>query len=167
MHALHPFEKFKNGEQEFLKPVHHALFYFRDDKFLEKLSDSQKELYTSSGIDEDDFVRDLNLAMAKDLIVNDKMEADSSEGEHRISIQKYEGIWDNDLSLAEVLEKYTREYADLNHLSYDFLIKVANKLGIGDFKGSFTDFKCGDADLKDVMIEDFMRELKLEFPDLF
>lgn len=167
MHALHPFEKFRDGEQEFLKPVNHALFYFRDDKFLENLSDSQKVLYTSNGMDEDEFVRDLNLAMAKDLIVNDKIEADSSESENRICIHKYEGIWDDDLSLMEVLENYTREYAVLNNLSYDFLIRIANKIGVGDFKGSFVDFKCGDEDLKDVMIEDVLRELKLEFPDLF
>lgn len=167
LHALHPFEKVKNGEHETLDPVKHALFYFRDDKFLDNLSSSQKVLYTSNGLDEDEFVRDLNLAMAKDLIVNDKLESDNDESEYHINITKYEGIWDNDLSLMEVLENYTREYANLNNLSYDFLIKISNKIGIGDFKGSFTDFKCGDKDLKDVMIHDFIEGLKMEFPDLF
>lgn len=74
MHALHPFEKYVDGEHEFLPPVKHALFYFREDKFLDKLSDSQKEIYISNGVYEDDFVRDLKLAMAKDLIVSDKMD---------------------------------------------------------------------------------------------
>ena len=167
MHALQPFEKIKDGEREFLDPVRHALFYFRDDRFLENLSPSQKALYTSNFVDEDEFVRDLNLAMAKDLIVSDMMESDNDESRPRICITKYEGVWDNDLSLMEVLDNYTREYADLNGLSYDFLIKIANKLGIGDFKGSFTDFKCGDRDLKDVMIEDIIDGLEVEFPDFF
>lgn len=167
MHALQPFEKVKDGERELLDPVRHALFYFRDDKFLENLTSSQKALYTSNFVDEDEFVRDLNLAMAKDLIVSDKLESDNDESRSNISITKYEGIWDGDLSLMEVLDNYTREYASLNNLSYDFLIKISNKLGIGDFKGSFTDFKCDGRDLKDVMVEDFINELKLEFPDLF
>ena len=168
MHALHPFEKHKDGEFEFLPPVKHALFYFRDEKFLDSLNESQKELYTGTGAYEDTFVRDLKLAMAKDLIVNDKAEFDSKNefGSH-INIRKYEGIWDDDLSLKEILSKYATEYAKINNLSYDFLIKIINKLDIGDFKGSFTDFKCGDEDLKNVMAEDFFNELKLEFPELF
>ena len=168
LHALHPFEKRNNGEDNFVPPVKHALFYFRDDKFLEKLNDSQKELYTSNGIYEDEFVRDLKLAMAKDLIVSNKEEADNKEdGESHINIRKYEGLWDSDLSLMDVLSSYTQEYANMNNLSYEFLMKKINKLGIGNFKGSFTDFKCEGNDLKDVMAEDFLNELQLEFPDLF
>lgn len=168
MHALHPFEKQKNGEHEFVPPVKHALFYFRDDKFLDNLDDAQKELYTSSGVYEDEFVRDLKLAMAKDLIVSNKVESDNKKenGSH-INIRKYEGVWDNDLSVMEVLINYTKEYADLNNLSYDFLVKIINKFGLGDLKGSFSDFKCEDMDLKDAMAEDFLNEIKMEFPELF
>lgn len=168
MHALRPFEKHKAGEDDFVSPVKHALFYFRDDKFLDMLDSSQKKLYTYNGINEDDFVRDLKLAMAKDLIVANKREFDEEKemGPH-INIRKYEGIWENDLSVMEVLANYTKEYADINNLSYDYLMKIVNKMGIGDFKGAFSDFKCEDRELKDVMAEDFFNELKLEFPDLF
>ena len=56
MHALQPFEKRQNGEDKFVPPVKHALFYFRDDKFLDNLNSSQKEFYTSNGNSEDDFI---------------------------------------------------------------------------------------------------------------
>lgn len=168
MHALSPFEKCKNGENDFVHPVKHSLFYFRDDKFLDGLNDSQKELYTSNGGFEDDFVRDLKLAMAKDLVVRNKAELDNDEdSEFHINVRKYEGVWDGDLSLMEVLSNYTREYADLNSFSYEYLIKKADTLDIGDFKGSFSDFKCEGRDLKDVMAEDFLKEIQLEFPELF
>lgn len=168
MHALKPFEKRKNGGHEFLPPVKHALFYFRDEKYLDGLNSSQKELYTSSGSDEDAFVRDLKLAMAKDLVVSNKMELDNKKeiGTH-INIRKYEGIWDDDLILMDLLVDYTKEYARINNMSYDYLTKVFDKLDIGDFKGAFRDFKCGDMDLKDAMAEDFFNEIQLEFPDLF
>lgn len=166
MHALQPFEKNSVDEEKFLLPVKHALFYFRDEKFLDNLNDSQKELYTSNGVYEDEFVRDLKLAMAKDLIFSNKEELDNkNDSEFHINIRKYDGIWDDDLSLMEVLSNYTKEYANLNNLSYDFLMKRVNKLFDDNFKGAFSDFKCENKDLKEVMAEDFLKELQLEFLD--
>lgn len=168
MHALHPFEKCNNGEHELLPPVKHSLFYFRDDHFLDNLDDSQKEFYTSNGVYEDSFVSDLKLAMAKDAIVGDKLEFDNKEdNESHINIRKYVGIWDNDLSIKEVISNYIREYANLNNMSFDFLSKKIDIMDVGDLKGSFTDFICEDKDLKDVIAVDFFNELKREFPDLF
>lgn len=167
MHALQPFEKNNNGEHKNLPPVKHALFYFRDNKFLDNLDSSQKEFYTSNGISEDSFVRDLKLAMAKDLIVNEKEESENNDNGFHINIHKYEGIWDDDLSLREVLDNYIHEYASMNNFSYDFLSKLGSRIDFDDLKGSFNDFKCEGKDLKEVMAEDFFNELKLEFPDLF
>lgn len=164
LHALHPFKKFEEGQSQFLNPVKHSLFYFRKDHYLDDLSSSQKKLYTCSEDCDDEFVRDLKLAMAKDLIFNDKMEFDNrKENISHINIRKYEGLWDDESNLRDVLEKYTQEYADLKNLSFDELMKLSDKVNIIDSKGSFVDFECEGKSLSDVMVEDFLNELKLEY----
>ena len=105
--------------------------------------------------------------MAKDLVFNDKMEFDSADVLSNINIRKYDGIWDNDTDLRDVICRYTKEYANLKNLSYADLMELVNKLNIKDSKGSFVDFECENSQLKDVMVEDFLNELKLEFPDNF
>lgn len=168
LHALHPFEKCSDGRCEFLSPVKHSLFYFRNDDFLDNLSCSQREVYTCDGGCEDEFVRDLKLAMAKDLIFNDKREFDNKKDMmSRINIRKYAGLWDNSQDLREVLVNYTREYASLKGLAPDELLNLSYKVDINNSAGSFIDFECENSPLKDVMVEDFVSELKLEFPDVF
>ena len=76
MHAIHPFEKCEDGKIQRLHPVKHSLFYFRDDKYLDNLSKSQKAIYTCNPDCDDVFIQDLKLAMAKDLIFKDKQEFD-------------------------------------------------------------------------------------------
>lgn len=163
MHALNPFEKYGDNGQEVLPPVKHSMFYFRDDKFLDKLNDSQKKLYTSNGVYEDDFVRELKLAMAKDIIVTNKREFDSTDVDSHINIRKYDGIWDDNLNLKEVINQYSREYANMRNLSEDAFDDIFDKLNVDDYNGAFADFKCENKDLKDIIIEDFLNELKLEF----
>ena len=165
MHALQPFEKHGECGYECLPPVKHSMFYFRDDKFLDNLNSSQKELYISNGNDEDEFVRDLKLAMAKDLIVSNKAEFDQKYDNAHINIRKYDGIWDENLNLKDMICQYTKEYADLKNLSYDDLMELVSELNLDDPQGSFIDFKCENKDLKDIIIEDFLYELKLELSD--
>lgn len=162
MHALQPFKK--NGEfgYEQLPPVKHSMFYFRNDQFLDGLDESQKDIYISNGIDEDDFVRDLKLAMAKDLIISNKQEFNDNYDNSHINIRKYDGIWDEELNLEDLLRQYTLEYADINDLSFDELMKLVSEITPDNTQGSFIDFKCENGDLKDVIIEDFLKELKLE-----
>ena len=168
MHALHPFERCSGGKCEFLSPVKHSLFYFRNDSYLNQLSCSQREIYTCSDDCDDEFVRDLKLAMAKDLVFNDKHEFDNKkEVLSRINIRKYDGVWDNNLDLREVLIDYAEEYANLKNLYVNQLLNLVHKVDMDNSKGSFTDFTCENRQLKDVMIEDFLNELKLEFPDDF
>ena len=162
MHALHPFERYTDSGHEFLPPVKHSMFYFREDNFLNNLNDSQKELYVYNGGFEDDFVRELKLAMAKDVIINDKREFDKDDIGYNINIRKYEGTWDGNLKLSDVINQYTEEYINVNGLSKDD-VDISDKLNVDDFKGSFTDFKCENSDLKEIIIEDFLNELKLEF----
>lgn len=163
MHALNPFEKHGDNGLELLPPVKHSMFYFRDDAFLDKLNDSQKEIYISNGVYEDDFVRELKLAMAKDIIVTNKREFDSADVNSHINIRKYDGIWDDNLNLKDVINQYAREYANLRNLSEDTFDDIFDKLNVDDYKGSFVDFKCENNDLKDIIIEDFLNELELEF----
>lgn len=163
LHALHPFDRFDDGESHFLNPVRHSLFYFKNEDYLEGLSNSQMQLYTCHEDCEEEFVRDLKLAMAKDLVFNDKMEFENKKDSiAHISIRKYEGLWDDDVDLNDMLAEYTREYANLKGLPFDDLMELSDKLNLQGFKGSFIDFRCEGKPLSEVMIEDFLDELKLE-----
>lgn len=168
MHAIHPFEKCENGETKKLSPVKHSLFYFRDDHYLDELSPSQKEIYTCRPDCDDEFVQDLKLAMAKDLVVHNKREFDElKDNMANINVRKYEGIWDENADFVDIINGYTEEYANLKDVPVDALAGYYKKLSFKDSQGGFSDFKCEGKSLKDVMIEDFINELKLEFPENF
>lgn len=168
LHALHPFEKCENGELKKLAPVKHSLFYFRNSDYLDNLDSDQKELYTCKPDCGDEFVRELKLAMAKDLVVNDKREFDKlKDVVARINITRYDGIWDNELDLYDVLKGYTDEYAVLNSESPEDLMKFFKVYKNANTKGCFGDFEADGKPLKDLILNDFIRELKLEFPENF
>lgn len=168
MHAIHPFEKIENGETKKLPPVKHSLFYFRDDHYLDELSESQKEIYTCRPDCDDEFVQDLKLAMAKDLIVHNKREFDELKNNMaNINVRKYNGIWDENIDLVDLINEYTKEYANLRGMSIDELASFYTELSFKDSQGGFVEFDCDGKSLKEVMIEDFLCELKLEFPENF
>lgn len=168
MHALHPFEKCEDGEIQSLPPVRHSLFYFRNDDYLDDLSESQRKLYTCGDDCDDQFVQDLKLAMAKDLIFNDKHEADKlKDSISNINIRRYDGTWDDNLDFNNVITQYCEEYANLFDKTLDDLPNFYKKLMISDSKGCFSDFECEGKSLKDIIIEDFVNELELEFPKKF
>jgi hypothetical protein len=168
MHAIHPFEKFENGEVKKLPPVKHSLFYFRDDRYLDKLSDSQREIYTCRPDCDDEFVQDLKLAMAKDLIVHNKREFDELKNNMaNINVRKYNGIWDENVDLMDMIHGYTEEYANLINTPVEELADFYTKLSFTDSQGGFVDFECDGKSFKEVMIDDFLKELKLEFPENF
>ena len=66
-----------------------------------------------------------------------------------------------------LINNYTEEYAKLKNKSVDELKTYYDEFSIKDSKGCFVDFKCGDKSLKEIMIDDFINELKLEFPENF
>lgn len=167
MHALHPFEKYDQGDVQSLPPVKHSLFYFRNDNYINDLSSSQKEIYTCGRCDEE-FVHDLKLAMAKDLVFHDKREFEKSKDKiSSINIRRYDGIWSDDIVLNDVLEKYIEEYLDITGVSSDDLPDYYDKVPVLNSKGCFYDFKFEGQSLKDIIIEDFINELKIEFPQNF
>ena len=168
MHAIHPFERHENGEIQRLPPVKHSLFYFRDDKYLDNLSKSQKAIYTCNPKCDDVVVQDLKLAMAKDLIFKDKYEFDIiKDSISNINVRKYKGIWYENADLLELLDDYTEEYAKINNIPVDELKHYYDEITIKNPQGCFIDFKCEDKSLKEIMIQDFLSELKLEFPENF
>lgn len=168
MHAIHPFEKCEDGEIKQLSPVKHSLFYFRDDHYLDELSSSQKEIYTCRPECDDGFVQDLKLAMAKDLVVHNKREFDElKDNMANINVRKYVGIWDENINFIDIINGYTEEYANLKNVPIDALASYYTKLSFKNPQGGFVDFECEDKSLKEVMIEDFINELKFEFPENF
>ena len=168
MHAIHPFEKCENGEIQRLPPVKHSLFYFRDEHYLDMLSESQQEIYTCKPECDDEFVQDLKLAMAKDLIFQNKQELDGvKDSISHINVRKYEGIWYENGDLMDIIEGYSQEYAKLKNQTLDDLPDYYKKFSFNNSKGNFVDFICENKSLKEVMIEDFLSELKLEFPEKF
>ncbi len=168
MHAIHPFERCEDGEIQRLPPVKHSLFYFRDDKYLENLSKSQKAVYTCNPECDDVVIQDLKLAMAKDLIFKDKHEFDNlKDSISNINVRKYKGIWYENECLLNLLDGYTEEYAKIKNLSIDELKGQYSDFQLKNSQGCFIDFKCENKSLKEIMIEDFLNELKVEFPENF
>ena len=167
LHALKPFDKWESDKLIKLPPVKHALFYFRNPNYLENLDEYQKIFYTNSIMGEDAEVPDMNIAKAKDLIYEIKEEFDSRRDiETQITIRHYDGIWDNELSRNDVINRYAKKYVELNNLSSDKSIEFG-KLFDESAVGCFSNFKCENKSLKEIIIEDFMAALKIEFPQNF
>ena len=167
MHALRPFDKYESGELISLPPVKHALFYFRNPNYLENLSDYQKIFYTNSIMGEDAEVPDMNIAKAKDLIVDTKEEFDSKDNiQSQIIVRHYDGFWDNELNRNESIQEYIEKYVELKGFSSDNPIEFG-VLFDEEAVGCFCDFKCENKSLKECIIEDIMESLKVEFPQNF
>jgi hypothetical protein len=106
--------------------------------------------------------------MAKDLVFNDKREFEKlKDTAARINITKYDGVWDDELDLYDVLKGYTEEYAKLNGESLDELLKFFKVYADEKTKGCFSDFSVDGKPLKDMILNDFIHELELEFPENF
>ena len=168
MHALRPFDKYESGELISLPPVKHALFYFRNPNYLENLNDYQKLFYTNSIMGDNAEVPDMNIAKAKDLTYEIKEEFDSQKDHpSNIIIRHYDGIWDDKLSRYDIVRKYSNKYAEINGKSSDKLMEEFGYLFDEGAIGCFKDFKCENRSLKEIIIEDFMESIKMEFPQNF
>lgn len=65
------------------------------------------------------------------------------------------------------MDKYIEEYVEMNDMSIEDLPDYYDKFPILNSKGCFNDFNSEGNPLKDIIIEDFVNELKLEFPQKF
>ncbi len=168
MHALRPFDKYVNGEKHFVETVKHSLFYFRNADYVEDLDEKQKACYLNRSDIKDKEVQDFEIAKAKDLIYDFKREfVKIPKKAPRVLISHYDAKWNNDLDPHEMLEEYIEEYVRLNgSLDEDFL-EVHKRFICKYAKGCVDEFTYESRPLKDVMIEDILGELKLEFPQNF
>ena len=166
MHALVPFDKYDHEVLQKLSPVKHSLFYFRDNEFFDELSKTQKMFYTNMGDDDNKKVNDMEIAKAKDLVLETKSEFDKKH-EFEIQVRNYKGNWNKNLDMHDVFLRYVDEYSKLTNMNLDVFIKTHEKNMCYDYNGCLDGFKCGGKDLKDVIIADIIGGLKKEFPENF
>lgn len=168
MHALRPFNKYINGEKHFVPTVKHSLFYFRNADYVDDLNDKQRACYLNRSDIKDKEVQDFEIARAKDLIYDFKREfVKIPENAPRVLISHYDVKWNNDLDLHEMLGEYIDEYVKLNgELDEDFL-EIHKQFICNYSVGCVDEMTYEGRPLKDVMIEDILGELKLEFPENF
>lgn len=168
LHALKPFDKKIDKEIKSLPPVKHSLFYFRNEGYEKYLNDTQISFYENNSKNEDKEVKDMEIAKAKDLIYEIKNEFEENKNNNsHINIRRYDAFWDKNLDLKELLINYTHEYSNLINKPLDEYIKIHNNYLCEDTTGCFGNFKCNGKTLKEVIIEDILNELKLEFPENF
>ncbi len=65
------------------------------------------------------------------------------------------------------MHEYIDEFAKLSNRPLDEFKEIHDEYLIGDTSGCLTDFVCEGRSLKEVMIEQIVEELKLEFPENF
>lgn len=167
MHALLPFDKYENNKLEKLSPVKHSLFYFRDSEFFDELSKTQKMFFTNMGDDDNKKVNDMEIAKAKDLIIETKQEFDENDDDSNIEIRYYKGNWNKELDMHEIFLKYAEEYSKITNMDLDIFINTHEINMCYDYHGCLDDFKCDGKPLKDTLINDIINGLKEEFPENF
>lgn len=169
MHALKPFDKYIDGELTQLPPVNHALFYFRKPGYLDEITNSQNEHYTNKSNGVNEYVLDMEIAKAKDLIFDTKEEFDDIENfNHNISISEYKARWNPELNIEEQLIEYSDEFEKLNDREpLDYFIDIHKKYLPEEKQGGLCDFRYGTHSLKDIMVQDILNALKLEYPENF
>lgn len=168
MHALRPFDKCIGGKLIHLPPVKHALFYFRNPGYLKEITNSQKSHYInqSNGVDKE--VMDMEIAKAKDLIFEIKEEFDDcTKCNHYIEIRQYDARWDSRLNIETQMLEYTWEYESLYHHPLDYFIGIHRQSLPKQTQGGLKDFTYEGNPLKDIMVEDIISALKIEFPEHF
>lgn len=168
MHALIPFDKCIDGKLEKLPPTKHSLFYFRNNDYLSQLNRTQKEYYANDSDSENMEVLDIEIAKAKDIIYEIKRDYDKHEdiGCH-ILIKHYDARWDKSLDIDDVLVEYADEYCNFTDDVHEYFLGIHRQYLCEDTSGCLGGFEYEGRPLSEVMIEDILGELKLEFPENF
>ena len=165
MHAILPFDKYVDGEKINIDPAKHALFYFRDPKFIDEMSETQQMFFTNMGDYENKKVDDMEIAKAKDLVFEVKRDFDKKHEDLRI--RYYEGRWNRELDMHEIFLKYAEEYSKLTNMDLSMFIDTHEKNMCYDYNGCLDDFTFENQPLKDIVINDIIDGLKMEFPENF
>lgn len=168
MHALAPFERHLDGKIVDLQPAKHSLFYFRNPDYVDDLNDTQRDFYANKSNGELKEYQDLEIAKAKDLIHYVKRQFDkNSEKDARILIRHYDAEWDKSIDTCDVFSDYMEKYSELAGRSLDDFLPIHNEYLCKDHQGCLTNLTCEGRPFADVMFEDMVNELKLEFPENF
>lgn len=168
MHALVPFKRCIDGEDIDLPPVKHSLFYFRQPDYLDDLNEVQLGFYANKSNGEYKETQDLEVAKAKDLIYYIKGQFEKDGGcDSRIVIRDYDARWDKNLDTLEVFDDYTQKYSKIAGRSLDHFSQIHNEYLCEDRRGCLSDLTCEGRPFADVMFDDIVGELKLEFPENF
>lgn len=167
MHALIPFDRFIDGVKCDLKPTKHSLFYFRNPNYEKDLSEVKQPYYINQSNGDLKEALDLEIARAKDLIHETKHEFDKQENGPRMLIRQYDAVWDKSIDCHQLFLDYTDKYSKLIHQPLDEFIEIHEQYLCNDEVGSLTDLTYDGRPLSDVMYEDIINELKIEFPENF
>lgn len=168
MHALVPFERHLHGKVIKSKPARHSLFYFRNTDYVKDLNDVQRDFYTNKSNGELKESQDLEIARAKDLIHYIKRQFDKDdENASRIVIRHYDAEWDRDIDSWEMLEKYARNYSKIADRDLEMFRDVHRENFCEDTSGCLTNLTYEGRPFSEVMFEDIMNELKIEYPENF
>ena len=126
--------------EKFEKPVTHALFYFRNPDYLDKLTNAQKKIFTNEG-ERDKDVADTELEKFKEKVKNNSDQ-----------VTEYDCVWNSDVLSPELLK-----------------VRDDNKNIVdrtdGAEQGRLTDFNVNGTSLKDIILKQLKNEIKNEFPD--
>ena len=168
MHALVPFERHVDGEVVELKPAKHSLFYFRNADYLKDLNENQLGFYANESNGELKVIQDLEIARAKDLIYYIKRQFDKdSENKSRILIRHYDAEWDKTLDTCDVFQDYLDKYSEISERNLDDFLEIHKEYLCEDHIGCIGKLTYEGRPFADVMFEDIMNELKIEFPENF
>lgn len=168
MHALKPFDRCVEGELTHIPPVKHALFYFRKPDYLKDIDNPQIMHYINKSNGMDKEVLDMEIAKAKDLIYETKVEFEESENfNHCITIREYDAKWDSGLDSEAMMLDYASEYEKICGMPLDYFVGIHSEYLPEEIRGGLCDFTFKGESLKDIMVKDIINALKMEFPENF
>lgn len=168
MHALVPFKRNVSGEKIELKPAKHSLFYFRNSDYLKNLNQTQLNFYANETNGELKESQDLEIARAKDLIHYIKRQFDKDpKNNSRILIRHYDAEWDNNLDTCAVFQDYIDKYSEISGKPLEHYMVIHKEYLCKDHIGCISKLTVEGRPFSEVMFEDIMNELKIEFPENF
>ena len=156
-HALlKPIHMFLKDTDYDCPPTKHSIFFFRDDSYLDEITDSQRLIYTNESEETEEKIKlaDEELAKTKEKIRARKVledgKSDDDDTKVNVLISEYKGHWDKDMILPELNPVVTEDGVRYNN---------------GENQGRLTDFECEGKSLKEVIIEQLKEQITLAFKE--
>ena len=113
-------------------------------------------------------IQDIEVAKSKDLINETKHAFDDNPDNHaRILIRNYDAVWDKNLDGFEMFMDYVGKYSEIAENPLDDFVDIHREYLCTDEKGALSQLSHEGRPLGEVMYEDILNELKVEFPENF